>query len=70
MMHGQTNIKLTPCSLVTRYYCFGGARRFRLTWKLEIQTARRPVPEERDLYRCEKLKSEVRYDEQRSEQLL
>jgi hypothetical protein len=63
-------VGLTPCSLVTRYCCFGGARSFRLTWKLEIQTTRRRIPEERDLYRCEKLKSAVRYGEQRSEQLL
>jgi hypothetical protein len=59
-----------PCSLVTRYYCFGGARCFHRTWNLKIQTTRRRIPEERDLYRCEKLKSEVRYGEQRSELLL
>ena len=63
-------VKLTPCSLVTRYYCFGEARCSRLNWKLEIQTTRRRIPEERDLYRCEKLRSEVRYGEQRSEWLL
>jgi len=62
-------VGLTPCSLVTRYYCFGGARCFLLTWQLEIQTTRCRITEERDLYRCEKLRSEVPYGEQRSEQL-
>jgi hypothetical protein len=50
-------VGLKPCSLVTRYYSFGGASYVRLTGKLEIQTTRRRIPEERDLYPCEKLKS-------------